>query len=278
MKILIAFVGLWFCFSAYPNQSSSESNWKFKLREFITSVVGIDLTNKFFGEEPPKNSPDEMTLPIIPKIVKKGTDLSGYSKKEKGPTDFDKLPEDRRRSFDFKFLKELFLVTRKLPAKDEDLANWMNALEQAGTREGIYQSLVLDEVYNGLENMEDKSSQSLLDFCLQFSEKYLNQTFKQDSISDLNLFSLKRIFTEKGLDILEHFESNDLDSLYRWYAVFSSEMALKHSDFIKSKVRQNPSSKSHYEWAKKMPIQHIKSEFIIKMHIIMNGLQEIDQK
>jgi hypothetical protein len=184
---------------------------------------------------------------------------------------------DRKRQFDYKFIDELFQVTRKTEAKDEDLANWLNTLDQGGSREGIYQALTLDEVYNGLESIEEKPTQKLLDFCLMYSQKFVNQTFKTESLQSLNLYSLKRIFTEKGLDLLEYYEVNDLDSLYRWYAIFSAELAKNYQPFLKSKLRQETSAEYHYQWAKSMPVQHIKSEFIIKMHAVMNGLQLLNQ-
>ena len=175
-------------------------------------------------------------------------------------------------------VEELFLVTRKTEAKDEDLSNWLNTLDQGGSREGIYQALVLDEVYSGLESMEDKTSQKLLNFTLLFSQKFLNQTFKTESLTQLNLYSLKRIFTEKSLDLFEYFEVNDIDSLYRWYAIFSSDVATNYAPFLtNSAIRLDQSTKYHYDWARAMPVQHIKSEFIIKIHLVMNGLQLVTQ-
>ena len=82
-------------------------------------------------------------------------------------------------------------------AKDEDLSNWLNTLDQGGSREGIYQALTLDEVYNGLESIEEKPTQKLLDYCLMFSQKFVNQTFKTESLQNLNLYSLKRFSRRK---------------------------------------------------------------------------------
>jgi hypothetical protein len=125
--------------------------------------------------------------------------------------------------------------------------------------------------------MEEKPSQRLLDYCLKFSQKFLGQTFKTESLVQLNLYSLKRIFTEKGIDLLEYYEVKDLDSLYRWYALFSADLAKDYAPLLKTQLRQNTSAEYHYEWAKSMPIQHIKSEYIIKMHMVMNGLQLLNQ-
>ena len=187
--------------------------------------------------------------------------------------EYDKLPLEKKRQYDFNFVQELFLATRKTEAKDEDIANWMNTLDQGGSREGIYQALVLDEVYFSLESMEEKPSDKLINFYINFSKKYLNQSLKPESIMKLNLFSLKRVLAEKSLDLLEHFEMKDLDSMYRWYANFSSDVSANYSTVMTSEVRKNTSAKAHYQWAKEMPIQHLKSEFIIKLHLVMNNLQ-----
>lgn len=274
MKKLIVLLSLVISFNVFAQDA--EPGWKSKLRGIVTQVAGVEWSNKFFGELVVEEAP-EIEMPAIPQVVKKTTDVESYTKQTKDPTEFDKLPTDRKRQFDYKFLEELFLVTRKTEAKDEDLSNWMNTLDQGGSREGIYQALVLDEIYSGLEGMEDKPSPRLLDYSLNFSQKYLNQTFKKENLEKLNLYSLKRIFTEKGLDLLEVYETKDLEALYKWYANWSAELAKNYEPLLKSQVRKDTSAKFHYEWAKGMPVQHIKSEFIIKLHTVMNGLQLLDQ-
>lgn len=275
MKKLIIVLGLMVSLNILA-QETVEPAWKAKLRGYITQVAGAEWSNKILGEPPAPPEP-EIKLPEIPQNFKKSTDVGSYTKKTKEPTAFDKLPADRKRQFDYKFVEELFQVTRKSEAKDEDLVNWLNTLEQGGSREGIYQALVLDEVYNGLESIEEKPSEKLINFCLDFSQKFLAQTFKPESITQLNLYSLKRIFTEKGLDLLEYYEIKNLEDLYRWYALFSEFIAKNYPTYVQGEIRQNSSAKFHYEWAKSMPIQHIKSEFIIKLHTVMNGLQLINQ-
>ena len=275
MNKLTVVIGLLFSLSVLAQVQTLEPAWKTKGREIVSSIAGSSWGEKFFGPVPQPPAP-EVKLPPIPKEVKKGTDVGSYTKLQKDRTEFDKLPPERRRQFDYKFLEELFQVTRKSEAKDEDLANWLNTLDQGGSREGIYQALTLDEVYSALENMEERPSAQLLDFSLKFSQRYFNQTFKKESLSQLNLYSLKRIFTEKGLDLLEYYEVHNLDHLYQWYAVFSSELAKDYSPLLKTPLRQDQRLEYHLEWAKAMPIQHIKSEFIIKLHTVMNGLQLLE--
>jgi hypothetical protein len=263
-------LGLVLSFQVFADEPL-EPSWKTSLRGLVTRVAGEQWGIKLFGEEP-KPTP-RITMPVIPKIEKRNTDVATYTKISKDPTEFDKLPSDRKKKYDYEFLKELFTVTRKTEPRDEDLATWLNNLEQGGSREGIYQALVLDEVYVALENINEKSSPRLREYALKFSQKYLNQTFKDGSLDQFNLYSIKRIISEKCLDIMEIYEMKDLDSFYRWYAVFSAEIATEYGPFLKSSVRKDQNVLYHYEWAKASPIQHVKSEFIIKLHTVMNGLQ-----
>lgn len=276
MKKLIVILGLLVSFQVLA-QEATEASWKAKLRSLITQVAGETWSTKLLGPAPEPEQP-AIALPEIPANVKQTTDVHSLTKKTKEPTEFDKLPAERKRQFNYKFLEELFQVTRKTEPKDEDLANWLNTLDQGGSREGIYQALTLDEVYNGLESIPDKPSQRLLEFCLKYSQTFLKQTFKTDSLVQLNLYSLKRIFTEKGIDLMEYYESRDLDALYRWYALLSAFLAKEYEPMLKSDLRKNPSEEIHYAWAKSMPVQHIKSEFIIKMHTVMNQLQLLNQQ
>jgi hypothetical protein len=274
VKHLTLLLGLLFAFSVMAQQPLAplEPFWKSKAREIVTSIAGASWGAKIFGPVPQPPEP-EIKLPEIPKQIKKATDVTGYVKKNKGPTEYDKLPPERKRQFDYGFIQELFLVTRKTDAKDEDLSNWLNVLDQGGSREGVYQGLVLDEVYAALENMDEKPTDRLLDFYIKTSEKFFQQTAKKESLNQLNLYSLKRILAEKGLDLMGYYETNNLEALYQWYAVFSADIAKDYGPLLKTKIRQDPRFEYHREWAKSMPIEHIKSEFIVKLHTVMNGLQ-----
>jgi hypothetical protein len=275
LKNLIIVIGILLAFNVFA-QEASESSWKVSLRSLITKIVGENWSTKLLGTPPTHLDPaaPEVAMPTIPRQVNKSTDVGSYSKKAKGPTEYDKLPAEKKRQFDYNFLQELFIVTRKSEPKEEDLANWMNILDQGGSREGVYQALVLDEVYSAMENMDQGPSKNLVDFYLTVSKKYLNQELRPEAISSLNLYSLKRVLTEKSIDLMEHYETVDLDQLYRWYANFSADLGKDHGDLLKSEVRKESSPKFHYEWAKNMPIQHVKSEYIIKLHTVMNQLQQ----
>lgn len=270
MKKLTFVLGLCFMMNAFA-QTPVEAGWKSQLRGIITNIAGTEWGDKLLGKLPVAEP--LFKVPVVPANLKKSTDIESYTKITKEPTEFDKLPADRKRQFDYKFIQELYLVTRKMDAKDEDLSAWLNTLDQGGSREGIYQALVLDEVYSGLENVQEKPSKELMDFTLKFSQKFLNQTFKTETLERLNLYSLKRIISEKTLDLFEYYEAKDLEALNQWYAIFSSDLAKDYSPLLKSQVRSDEDMNYHYEWAKSSPVQHIKSEVVIKLHTVMNGLQ-----
>lgn len=268
MKILIVILSLY----SFPlwAEVPLEPSWKSKVRTYLTRLSPA-WSDKILGKLPVPVAVIE--LPVIPKQFTKNTDTTSYNRKEKEPTEFDRLPAERKRQFDYGFIQELFKVTRKSDAKDEDLSTWLNTLDQGGSREGIYQALVLDDVYATLENMDERPTERLTNFAAEYARKYLVLNYKIETLQKYNLYTLKRIMTEKSLDLLDHYEMNDLDSLYRWYAVLSTQLAVEQAQFLKSPLRQDTSMEYHYQWAKSMPIQHIKSEFIIKLHIVMNGLQ-----
>ena len=246
------------------------------LRGLITNLIGSKWSETFLGKAGNETPATSITMPTIPTSEQLKLTTSTDAHIAKGETAFDQLPNERIRQYNFNFLQELFAVTRRTEARDEDLSTWMNTLDQGGSREGIYQALVLDSVYNTLESIENSPADGLLDFIVEFSQKFLNQTMPKSNLEQLNHYSLKRILTEKGMDVMEFYQTKNLDDLYRWYALFSSDVASRYSSsFAGNAVRQNPSADFHYEWAKSMPIQHIKSEFVIKMHKLMNDLQEV---
>ncbi len=269
MKNLILLLSL-ISFAAWA-QVPLESGFRSKLRNLISKYVGTEWSDKLLGKlpEPVK----EMVLPEIPKNFKSSTDVSSYIKEIKPETEYEKLPPERMAQFDRSFIEELFLVTRKTEPKDEDLSTWMNNLQQGGSREAVYQALVLDEVYATLENLNEKPSLRLLDYCIRYSKKFYGITYTEEGLKQFNLYTLKRTITEKGLDLLEFFEGKNLEEFHRWYAIYSADVAKDYAPLFRSKLRTDADPKYHYEWAKGMPLQHVKSEFIIKTHLIMNQLQ-----
>lgn len=246
------------------------------IQEKITEL--IDQVKTYFQDKKQPLPKDiEVSLPKIPDInLKSATDLKSYDKSgsiyQQGNS-YYKLPREKKRQYEMKFLNELFLVTRQSPPKAEDMSKWMNVLEGGGSREGVYRGLVLDDVYSMLESYEQNPSKKLVRFTIYFADKYLSQKFSAEKLSGFNPYLIKRILVDKCLELIEIFEKEP-KNLYAWYTVFSKEMAVEYSQIWHNKIRLDRMGKNHYQWVQEVPLQHIKSEVIIKLHKVLNYLQE----
>jgi hypothetical protein len=251
--------------------------FKGKIRSHMATMLGEETTEKLFGANENKDSKNKMVLPNIPKVILDPKNEDFYlQKKNKLSTQgekYKKLTTDEKRSFRVSFLKQLYTVTRNSKPKENDLLKSLNVLEQGGNREGVYRSVTLDPTYAALENYQENSSESLVNFIQYFTPKYLKKKYEKSSLESLNLWALKRLVTEKCLELIDTLAKNPED-VYRWYAVYSAELAENYPELWQSKTRKNISDEFHYKWAKSVPFQHIKSELIIKNHKLMNHLQE----
>jgi len=249
------------------------NKYKEKLRGHMDNFLGEETTSKILGE-PEKVEVDLIQLPTIPKVESNAMDTSIYNKEGKVHHQggkFDLLSNRDKQKYRIAFLEELYQVTRNAEAKEEDLAKFVNVLEQGGTREGVYRAVVLDEVYNTLERYKDAPSDKLVNYSLSFGAKYLGRKFNKESMMSLNLWTIKRIITGKTLDLVDVLAKNPED-LYSWYTVFSRELATEHQGLWRSKIRKSQNEKFHNKWVRQVPFQQIKSEIIIKIHKVMNYL------
>ena len=232
--------------------------------------------NKVLNKEEKKEKVSSITLPKIPKITKDAKSTDVYTKKgkihEQGSA-FNKLSLEEKRKYRIAFIDELYEVTKGGKVSDSDLKSKLNMLEQGGTREGIYRLLVLDTSYRRLEASELVSSDKLVTFTVNYGEKYLGRVFDPELVGKLNPWGVKKIIVEKSLEVIDALAHKE-DDLYRWYAVLSAELANKNSALWKNKTRKRYSAEYHYRWAKKVPFQLIKSEVIIKLHKLMNQLNQ----
>lgn len=246
---------------------AEEAGFKSKIRPYFTKIIGMEWTNKLLGKKE-----IGITLPKIPEVSASATtvtkDFSSNKKKLK-------FKEEDLRRYNTSFVRELFFVTRNIKANSDEISRWMNVIEQSGSREGVYRALVLDRVYGGLENFDSKINSRTVEFTLEFMGKFLGKTVGEDELKKINFYTLKRILTENSLSILDFYLDNNEDNFYRWYAVFSGDIAEKYPDSWKNKVRKIKRRISHKKWAESMPIQHVKSEVIIKIHKLMNKLNEV---
>lgn len=222
------------------------------------------LFNKFFG---PKE--EVISLPNIPSTKSNGKSFDGISI-QKNDVKFNEADE---RQYNYSFVKELYFTIHKKDATKEYLMQWMNVLSQNGSREGVYRSLVLDSSYLALENYQYDLSESGAKFTLEFLDYYLAKTFTKEKLLKSNFYTIKRNVTEISLEVVDRLLKLHGDEVYDWYAVFSADLATRFPNIWSNNMRKNKSATSHKLWAKNVPDQYIKSEIIIKLHKVLNHLQ-----
>lgn len=241
----------------------AQVNFLQNLRPFVEKNLSTDLADKIWGKR------DEVDLPAIPVVKKDAKDLSVYNKK-KYQLPFSK---EKMSQYNLSYINELIKATRGLEANRNELSKWYGTLEQGGTREGVYRSLVLSPYYQRLENYKQETSESAKNFTVSFFNKYLNNELAKEKLSPLNIYSVKRITAEKSLEVMEALLNKNQESFSKWFAVFSSELATAYPIW-NSKLRSTKESGVHYRWAMKMTPDIVKSEFILKLHLLFNHLQK----
>jgi hypothetical protein len=238
------------------------------LRPYSLKIFGDKTTKKLLGEDP-----DTIKLPAIPKVNLTSTTAVTLEKNSKlalQGEEFNKLSDEEKKPFRIAFLEELFLSSRKNKASDQEIHQWLNTIEQGSSREGVYRAMVLDRVYRSLEDFFDPPSTEAVNFIQYFYSKYINKKVNADTLTKLNLYSIKRIISEKCLEILEAYESKPTN-LYTWYGVMSADLAKRFKGVYKNKMRNNLQVKNHIAWASSVPYQHVKSEMVIKIHLALNS-------
>ncbi len=250
------------------HSKGSSFNWqkiKEEARNYVSKHLGNEVATEIFGPTLKK-----ISLPEIPK----GTcgPKSSQCATPQEEINEGQLSAEQKEKYNLIFLKEVFKATRNRKADRNFIVKWMNIMEQGASREGIYRSLVLDNTYAGLENFENPLNDATMDFSIHFLETYLDKKISRKSLERMNLYTLKRIITEKTLEVVDEL-SRKPKELSRWYAVFSAELAKSYPHlWKKNKVRSNGSAHFHLAWANKAPSQYLKSEIIIKIHSLLNDL------
>lgn len=250
------------------NGNQAEKSFVEKMRPHLLKFLGDEWTIKLIGADKSTASVAAgIKLPAIPKIVEDATSVAVYDKK----LDSIILSPEIERKFYYNYIREVYQVTRQSEPNEDEIGKMMNVLMQGGTREGVYRSFVLDSVYGGMENWDKPVKSVTADFAVYFYGKYFGKKILKKSFEGMSIYSLKRIITEKALEVADAF-GEDRDGLERWYAVMSADFAVRFPQIWATKIRKNNSAMGHKAWASKVPVQHIKSEMIIKIHSAFNSM------
>lgn len=260
------FVGLLSSTILLSSEAQAAGSWAESLRPYVVQFLGAEMANKLLGEVPAEHE-----LPELPQVQKETTSTKVLPK-ESGKKEVSRTEQA---AFDLKYIRELYAVTRQREGNDKDLSQWMNAMSQGATREGIYRALVLDGAYAGLEGMDYPQSDKAIEFGSDYMNRFVGKKLSHKAISQVNLYTMKRIMTEDSLELIDQFlYENRVEDLYKWYGIFSSELAEKFPKAFSNKMRAEPSVDKHILWAQTVPWQVLKGEVIFKLHHIMNLLSK----
>lgn len=266
MRLTLIFIFALSLHLLYAQESAQkEPSMTEKMRPTLTKIIGERWTIKLIGESPVK--PEEaIALPALPKLVSDARSVDVYNKVDKVV-----LKPELEAKYYYTYIREIYEVTRQTKPNDDEVAKMFNVLSQGGSREGIYHSLVLDSTYGGMENYDKPVKSNAADFAVYFYDRYLGKKIVKESLKGMNVYSLKRLVGDKALDIIDAYGENR-DDLEKWYAVMSSDLASKFPTLWTGKMRKDTSSLNHKDWASKVPLQHIKSETLIKLHGAFNSM------
>jgi hypothetical protein len=246
-------------------EAQNEVSFVEKMRPHMTKIIGEEWTAKILGAS--KVAAVEVVMPAIPVITEDAKSTAVYDKK----ADTISLKPEVEQKFNYVYIKELYEATRQTSPNDDEIGKFMNVLSQGGTREGIYRSVVLDSTYGGMENWDKPVKSAAADFAVYFYEKYFAKKVAKKSFEGMSIYTLKRLLTERALDVADAFGENRGD-LEKWYGLMSADFAQRFPQIWSNNMRKNPSPSVHKNWAGKVPVQHIKSEVIIKVHSALNSL------
>ena len=247
-------------FVSFNVQSQPLEKWASSLRPYFEKIIGEGWTDQLVGTE------DKIKIPELPKITKDAKSTEVYKENSKSLEDNKKNRRSHQR-----FIREIVQATKLKKSNENDLVRWMNVLTQGGSREGVYRALVLDNSYAGLENYEQPANDSVIDFSKNFFNQFIGIQLSEKRAQSMNFYRLKRETVEKSLEMIDLLKT-DREKLASWFAALSKNLADKYPKAFDSNSRLINKKLPHYNWALEAHEQRIKSEVIIKVHIVMNHL------
>jgi hypothetical protein len=257
MKRLITLVFVCFVLSSQANAEGFAD----KVRPYVEKYLGEDIAIKLFGEVEEK-----IKLPAIPKVDKDAKKTRPELKDSKS-----KISKEKLEKSNLSFIYEIYKATRMTEPNENEIGKWMNVMSQGGSREGVYRALVLDNTYAGRENQDIRVTDKTIAFVQYYVSEFLDKNIKKESLANINFYTLKRVMTEQTLEMLDELSYKNIEDFYDWYAVFSGELAKKYPVKFDNKIRKSTSRERHKKWAKYVPVQHVKSEVIVKLHTLFNA-------
>lgn len=242
---------------------------KEKIRPTLENWFKKEVVDGWLGKEP-----ERVSLPTIPRIVQNAKSVQGIGEKTPGPEVKKEFSADDVIQDNLQFLSELYEVVYFRQPKEDELGKWINTLNQGASREGIYRNLVLGTDYDELERINMPLDDKTIEFTLKFLKTYINLKVDEETLAQMNLFSVKKICVEKSLEIMDVLAKRP-EELYDWYAVLSVDLAKHHGPELGKRVRQEVDAELHKKWATQVPFHYLQTEVIIKLHRIFNSFANL---
>lgn len=262
---------MFFCLlilSMTTNVANASFNFQSVMRKMATDILGEELVENFLGVDPK----EMLIMPSLPKLLEdpKSLDFGNIDDQPK-----TRITEEERKNLDNHFLYELFKEIRKSDPSEDEYQQWMNILAQGATREGVFRALIYDKIYENLEFSSSKRvSSDAKEFTVLFYKKFIGIKISQTKMDHMNVFALKKIVCEKTLQMVDTLYQKNKDDAYKWYAIFSSDLAINYRKIWGNDIRKQRSPSKHYRWASLAGEQFIKSEIIIKLNKLYNHLDQ----
>jgi ABC-type uncharacterized transport system permease subunit len=204
-------------------------------------------------------------------------------------------PTSRLNSVNGEFLHELFLITLERQPLEEEFVRLLNALEQKGSMEGIYNGIVYSREYRDRERgsapissvkayarwmtqlaieqqhdplrlKQDPNAATEALQGLDARRAELQEKYEREALS-LSNFALKRRLAEEALKTVE-LKKEYREKLATWFgkfALFANTFAV---DFGLAQ-RNNPDEYFHYKWALEADLDRVKWECINRVHRVL---------
>jgi len=252
----------------FINTAHASPDYQNIIRKMATSVLGEELTHSIFGIDPK----EMVEMPDLPELLEDPKSLNFANINDLPKT---QISDNERKKLNDNFLYELFKEVRRSDPSESEYQQWINVLNQGVNREGVFRALIYDKIYESLEYSSSKrASESAKEFTVLFYKKFIGIKISQNKMDQLNVYALKRIVCEKTLQMIDTLYQKNKDDVYKWYAVFSSDLAMNYNGVWDNSIRKQRAPSKHYRWASLAGEQFIKSEIIIKLNKLYNHLDQ----
>ncbi len=246
-------------------------SFKEEVRPYLQNLLGESLSNSILGTPPEVVEVKEITLPPIPKVERDATSVKSNINEEN--INKNSIPLKKMKDLNVFFIREVYQEVKGVEVDQKSLGQWINVLEQGGTREGVYRALINDVEFLKLAEKPKPLTNNSIEFIDYYSKTYLKLSYSKATLETANFYSLKSDLTDSTLEVMDAFAGR-FNELYDWYAVLSADLATKYPLAFRFETRKNTSKEFHRSWAASVPIQMIKSEVIIKLQQVLNALNK----